>query len=170
MDDPLPTSKTCKIYKVTQKLTKYWNLVMSHSRGKVALCTWFEFQGFTDMTSFKHQVLIITWVPRWLATIFNWMDYINLGLCFEMRNPSVALMMCYVSRAVFREVVLHAMTEDLGWYLALLSAKLSIACWHLSPGYLCSLDTSPSAIFLTNYKCKFSQIRKSSHLFHWPSS
>ena len=106
------------------------------------------------------QVLHITWVPRWLATIFNWMDYINLGLCFEMNNPSVALMMCYVSRAVFREVVLHAMTEDLGWYLAQLSAKLSIACWHLSPGYLCSLDTSPSAIFLTNYKWKFSQIRK----------
>ena len=106
------------------------------------------------------QVLNITRVPRWLATIFNWMDYINLGLCFEMHNPSVALMMCYVSRAVFREVMLHAMTEDLGWYLALLSAKLSIACWHLSPGYLCSLDTSPSAIFLTNYKCNFSQIRK----------
>ena len=106
------------------------------------------------------QVLNITWVPRWLATILNWMDYINLGLCFEMNNPSVALMMCYVSRAVFREVVLHAMTEDLGWYLAQLSAKLSIACWHLSPGYLCSLDTSPSAIFLTNYKWKFSQIRK----------
>ena len=106
------------------------------------------------------QVLNITWLPRWLATIFNWMDYINLGLCFEMHNPSVALMMCYVSRAVFREVVLHAMTEDLGWYLAQLSAKLSIACWHLSPGYLCSLDTSPSAIFLTNYKWKFSQIRK----------
>ena len=106
------------------------------------------------------QVLNITWVPRWLATILNWMDYINLGLCFEIHNPSVALMMCYVSRAVFREVVLHAMTEDLGWYLAQLSAKLSIACWHLSPGYLCSLDTSPSAIFLTNYKWKFSQIRK----------
>ena len=106
------------------------------------------------------QVLNITWLPRWLATIFNWMDYINLGLCFEIHNPSVALMMCYVSRAVFREVVLHAMTEDLGWYLAQLSAKLSIACWHLSPGYLCSLDTSPSAIFLTNYKWKFSQIRK----------
>ena len=106
------------------------------------------------------QVLNITWLPRWLATIFNWMDYINLGLCFEIHNPSVALMMCYVSRAVFREVVLHAKTEDLGWYLAQLSAKLSIACWHLSPGYLCSLDTSPSAIFLTNYKWKFSQIRK----------
>ena len=106
------------------------------------------------------QVLNITWVPRWLATILNWMDYINLGLCFEIHNPSVTLIMCYVSRAVFREVVLHAMTEDLGWYLAQLSAKLSIACWHLSPGYLCSLDTSPSAIFLTNYKCKFSQFRK----------
>ena len=106
------------------------------------------------------QVLNITWVPRWLATILNWMDYINLGLCFEIHNPSVTLIMCYVSRAVFREVVLHAMTEDLGWYLAQLSAKLSIACWHLSPGYLCSLDTSPSAIFLTNYKWKFSQIRK----------
>ena len=106
------------------------------------------------------QVLNITWLPRWLATIFNSIGYINIGLCPEMHNPSVALMMCYVSRAVFREVVLHAMTEDLGWYLAQLSAKLSIACWHLSPGYLCSLDTSPSAIFLTNYKCKFSQIRK----------
>ena len=42
------------------------------------------------------------------------MDYMNLGLCFEIHNPSVALMMRYVSRAVFREVVLHAMTEDLG--------------------------------------------------------